>query len=116
MAISSDEQRINDQKNLKEDLDEIKKFFIEFEERNSKRLNMLYEELLILKKQMSNKVNDSTSIINEIRTRQIAPNELKNPFPGQKDDIRGVIVKKVFGEYEDVACKSVTLPKEDFFF
>ncbi|CAG8566538.1 35818_t:CDS:2, partial [Racocetra persica] len=94
MAISSDEQRINDQKNLKDNLDEMKK-------------------LLIMKKQMSNKANDNTSIINEIRTWQIVSNELKDPFPGQKDDIRGVIVKKVLGEYEDVACKPVTLPKED---
>ncbi|CAG8776305.1 14579_t:CDS:2, partial [Cetraspora pellucida] len=100
LAISSDVQRINNQKNLKKELDKMKKFFFEFEERNSKQLNMLYEELLIIKKQMSNKANDSTSIINEIQTQPIAPNELKDPFSGQKDDIRDVIIKKVFGEYE----------------
>ncbi|CAG8605490.1 13452_t:CDS:2, partial [Racocetra fulgida] len=30
------------------------------------------------------------------------------PFSGQKDDIRGVIVKKVFGEYEDVAYNEIS--------
>ncbi|CAG8460671.1 22569_t:CDS:2 [Cetraspora pellucida] len=113
MAISSDEQRINDQKNLKEDLDEMKKFFLEFEERNNKKIDILIEKVSIMNKQILNKANDSTSMINEIRTRQIAQSELKDPFPGQKDDVRGAIFKKVFEECSDVACKPVNLPKEE---
>ncbi|RIB01797.1 kinase-like domain-containing protein [Gigaspora rosea] len=106
MAISSDEQRKIDQESLKEDLDEMKEDIL------TTNLTQYFEQVSIMNKLILTKANDGTSIINKIQVRKIASNELKDPFPGRKEDLQGVTKKKIFKDYLDVACKPVTLPKE----
>ncbi|CAG8462653.1 9021_t:CDS:2 [Gigaspora rosea] len=92
---------------LKEDLDEMKEDIL------TTNLTQYFEQVSIMNKLILTKANDGTSIINKIQVRKIASNELKDPFPGRKEDLQGVTKKKIFKDYLDVACKPVTLPKEE---
>ncbi|CAG8734441.1 8995_t:CDS:2, partial [Racocetra persica] len=112
IAISSDEQKKIDQESLKEDLDEMKEFLLQFKGHFDNKFGTVFEQVSIMNKLILTKANNSTSIINKIQVQKIAPNELKDPFLGQKKDLQGVTKKKLFKDYLDVACKPVTLPKE----
>ncbi|CAG8532311.1 5460_t:CDS:2 [Acaulospora morrowiae] len=99
LAVESEEQRIIDQRSLKEDVNYIMEYLRKINDAHYKDMALLHQEILSIKSQTN------------VKLKEIDSKQLSDPLIGKSDDRRGSVIKKLLRRTFDVACKPIVLQK-----